>query len=159
MVRFVGEEFNGIISSVTSFGLFIELENTIEGLCRMSDMDDDYYLYDEQNLQLIGERKKKVYRIGDRVRIRVDRANVEVREVGFVILNSLEVNPVARGAGIEGIVRRTPISRASVPKTPAAKPPKANSTGSRRERPDSRGDKRKSPGLKNAAKGSKGKKR
>lgn len=115
MTRFVGDEFNGIISSVTSFGLFIELENTIEGLCRMSDMDDDYYLYDEQNLQLIGERKKKVYRIGDRVKIRVDRANVEMREVGFVILENLEINPQARGEGIKGIPpRRASVSRDAV---------------------------------------------
>ncbi len=130
MVRFVGEEFTGIISSVTSFGLFIELENTIEGLCRMSDLDDDYYLYDEQNLQLIGERKKKVYRIGDRVKIRVDRANVEMREVGFVILESLEINPQARGDGLKGIVRKATVSRDSVRgASQGSRPAKASGAG------------------------------
>ncbi len=164
MIRFVGEEFNGIISSVTSFGVFIELENTIEGLCRMSDLDDDYYHYDEQNLQLIGERKKKAYRIGDRVRIRVDRANVEMREVGFVILESLETNPVARGEGLAGIVKRAAVPRTAVSKTvPRAsggngRPAKAPE-GSRKGRPDKQGDKRKKSGLKKAAKAGRGKKR
>lgn len=153
MVRYIGEEFDGIISSVTSFGLFIELENTIEGLCRMSDLDDDYYIYDEQNLQLIGERKKKAYRIGDKVRIRVDRANVEIREIGFTIVKSLEENPVARGEGLAGVVRRASIPRTAVSK--ASSPKKAAVRASVKERPDRSGDKRKSFGVKKAAKGPK----
>jgi len=59
MSQFIGEEFEGIISSVTSFGMFIELENTIEGLVRVGDMEDDYYIYDESNMMYIGEHQKK----------------------------------------------------------------------------------------------------
>jgi len=89
MIRFIGDEFEGMISGVTNFGIFIQLENTIEGLCRMSDLDDDYYVHDPERMQLVGERSKKVYRIGDRVRIRVDRVSIELREVGFTILEKL----------------------------------------------------------------------
>lgn len=55
----IGETFNGIISSVTNFGMFVELPNTIEGLVHISSLDDDYYEYDEKHLLLIGERTKK----------------------------------------------------------------------------------------------------
>ena len=65
MLDKVGEEFDGIISSVTSFGMFVELENTVEGLIRLSDLTDDYYHFHEQHMVLIGERTSKVYRIGD----------------------------------------------------------------------------------------------
>ena len=60
----VGEVFDGIISNVTSFGMFVGLENTIEGLVRISDMYDDYYIYDDKRYMLIGERTGKCYRIG-----------------------------------------------------------------------------------------------
>jgi len=65
----IGEEFEGVISSVTAFGLFVELENTIEGLVRVSDMTDDYYFYDEEKHLYIGEKTNKVYRIGDAVKV------------------------------------------------------------------------------------------
>ncbi len=60
----IGEEFEGMISSVTSFGIFVQLPNTIEGLVHITELDDDYYIYDEAHLCLIGERTKKVYRLG-----------------------------------------------------------------------------------------------
>ncbi|PAB60809.1 ribonuclease R [Anaeromicrobium sediminis] len=86
MLQFIGQEFEGIISSVVSFGMFIELENTVEGLIRVAEMDDDYYVYDEDNLAFIGERTKKIYRIGDTVRIKVDKVDIERREVDFKLL-------------------------------------------------------------------------
>ena len=55
----VGEEFDGVVSSVTSFGMFIELPNTVEGLSRLANMNDDYYIYDEMTYTIIGERYKK----------------------------------------------------------------------------------------------------
>ena len=67
----IGEEYEGIISSVTNFGMFVELPNTIEGLVHMSTLDDDYYVYDERHLSLIGERTKNIYRLGDEVKIKV----------------------------------------------------------------------------------------
>ena len=65
----VGEEFDGVVSSVTSFGMFIELPNTVEGLSRLANMGDDYYIYDEMTYTIIGERTRKTYRIGDPVRL------------------------------------------------------------------------------------------
>jgi len=71
----IGEIFEGVISGVTSFGMFVELENTIEGLVRISSMEDDYYIYDDKHYSLIGENKKKIYKIGDEVKVRVMRAD------------------------------------------------------------------------------------
>jgi len=79
----IGEEYDGIVSSVTSFGMFVELENTIEGLVHISALTDDYYVYDEKFLSLIGERTKKIYKLGDEVRIRVDRVNLDSHEIYF----------------------------------------------------------------------------
>ncbi|MBE7038118.1 MAG: ribonuclease R [Ruminococcaceae bacterium] len=81
----IGEEFSGIISSVTSFGFFVELENSVEGLVRIAELDDDYYIYDEKNFALIGERKHKVYKIGDAVRIIVAGVDVASHQIDFVL--------------------------------------------------------------------------
>ncbi len=89
MMDYIGEEFEGMISSVTSFGVFTELENTIEGLTRMNLLDDDYYYYDEENIQLVGERSGNTYRIGDKVVVRVERVDVDVREIDFYIVEKL----------------------------------------------------------------------
>ncbi|WP_066891193.1 ribonuclease R [Clostridium nigeriense] len=82
----IGEEFSAIISSVTSFGLFAELPNTIEGLIHITALDDDYYVYDEAHLCLIGERTKKVYRLGDEVKVRCTRVDIDNREVYFDLI-------------------------------------------------------------------------
>ncbi|WP_432665652.1 ribonuclease R [Wukongibacter baidiensis] len=82
----VGEEFDGIISSVISFGMFVELENTIEGLVRISTLVDDYYIFDVENHLFRGERTNKVFRLGDEVRIKVSNVNVSQKEVDFVII-------------------------------------------------------------------------
>jgi ribonuclease R len=87
MMDKVGEEFDGMISSVTSFGMFIELDNTVEGLIRLSDMSDDYYHYHEAQHTLIGERTSKIYRIGDEVQIRVARVNKEDHTIDFEMVN------------------------------------------------------------------------
>ena len=93
----VGEEFDGVVSSVTSFGMFIELSNTVEGLSRLANMNDDYYIYDEMTYTIIGERTRKTYRIGDPVRIKVDNVNVDLREIDFKILYKLEDRPQNEG--------------------------------------------------------------
>jgi len=97
----IGEEFEGIISSVTNFGLFVELPNTIEGLVHMSSLDDDYYVFDERHLTLIGERTKKIYRLGEEVKIIVSKVDLASHEVYFDIVKdgedeeaSLEEYPV-----------------------------------------------------------------
>lgn len=88
----VGEEFVGIVSSVTSFGMFIELDNTVEGLVRLADMNDDYYIFDENTFTILGERTKKMYRIGDVVKIRVEKVNVDFKEIDFKLLGKIEEN-------------------------------------------------------------------
>jgi ribonuclease R len=84
----IGEEYDGIISNVTSFGMFVELDNTIEGLVHISNIEDDYYQYDEVHHMLIGERLKKTYRIGDNARIRVLNADIANRTIDFVLIEA-----------------------------------------------------------------------
>ena len=79
----IGEEYEGIVSSITSFGMFVELENTIEGLIRFDDLGDEYFIYDEDRKQLIGEHSNKVYKIGDKVKIRVKKASKILRQIDF----------------------------------------------------------------------------
>ena len=79
----IGEEYKGIISSVTSFGIFVELENTVEGLIRFDNLGNEYFIYDEDNKTLIGEKTKKVYHIGDKIKIRVIAANKQTRRIDF----------------------------------------------------------------------------
>lgn len=85
-----GETFEGIISNVTSFGMFVELGNTIEGLVRMSSMDDDYYIYDDRHFCLIGERTRKRYQIGEPVRVKLTRADIPTRQIDFALEDSEE---------------------------------------------------------------------
>lgn len=82
----IGEIFDGIISSVTGFGAFVELPNTVEGLVHVTSFRDDYYIYDEENLQLIGERTKKVYKLGEKVKVLCSRVEMDTREVYFEIV-------------------------------------------------------------------------
>lgn len=86
MTYHLEEEFDGIISSVTSFGMFVELENTIEGLVRISSLVDDYYIFDDENYLFRGERTKKTYRIGDSVRVKVIKADVSQKEIDFMLI-------------------------------------------------------------------------
>ena len=90
MIDKVGQQFQGTISSITSFGLFVELDNTIEGLVRLSSMDDDYYNYNERAICLIGERTKKIYRIGDKVNVQLIKASTEARQIDFIIIDENE---------------------------------------------------------------------
>lgn len=82
----IGEEFTGIISSVTNFGMFVELENTVEGLIHVSFLTDDYYRYDEQHQVLIGERTANVFRVGDEVRVRVAGVNMDEFTIDFELV-------------------------------------------------------------------------
>ena len=81
----IGNEYTGVISGVTNFGIFIELDNTIEGLIRFESMKDDFYIYNEINKTAIGKENKKVYKIGDRVNVIVKYANKEQRRINFEI--------------------------------------------------------------------------
>lgn len=87
MLDKIGEEFEGIISSVTGFGMFIELDNTVEGLIRLSDLTDDYYNHHEKQHALIGERTSKIYRLGDTIKVRVARVNMDDHTIDFELLD------------------------------------------------------------------------
>lgn len=82
----IGEEYEGLISSITSFGMFVESENTVEGLIRFDKMGDEYFLYDENRKTLTGERTNKTYKIGDKVSIRAIEANKQLRRIDFELI-------------------------------------------------------------------------
>ncbi len=85
MAQFINDEFDGVISGVTAFGLFVELENGVEGLVHVSAMDDDYYHYLEDQYALIGERTKKTYRLGDDIKVILTKVNAEERSIDFAL--------------------------------------------------------------------------
>jgi len=86
MASHLGDEFEGVISSVTGFGFYVKLENTIEGLVTLSNLADDYYIYHEKNMTLIGERTGKKYEIGQKVTVKVIRSSVELRQIDFALV-------------------------------------------------------------------------
>ncbi|MDF2523694.1 MAG: rnr [Clostridiales bacterium] len=90
MKQHEGEVFSGIISSVTNFGMFIEMDNTIEGLVRMSSMEDDYYVFNEKQYCLVGERSRKIYRIGDEVNVKLAKADIANRQIDFLLVEKEE---------------------------------------------------------------------
>lgn len=87
MKRHLGDEFEGVISGVTTFGMFVEINDLlVQGLIRVRDLEDDYYLFDEKRYQLKGRSRGKVYRLGDTVRVRVVSVNPETREIDFAVV-------------------------------------------------------------------------
>ncbi|OAA90869.1 ribonuclease R [Clostridium coskatii] len=90
MSKRIGEEFDGIISSVTNFGMFVELPNTIEGLVHMSTLEDDYYVYDEKHLSLVGERNRNIYKLGDEIKIRVLKVDMFAHEIYFEVVKEID---------------------------------------------------------------------
>ncbi len=85
MKEFIGDVFDGIISGVTSFGMFVELDNTVEGLIRVDNMNDDYYVYDEVHLKLTGERKGKIFQIGNKIKVVLVSVNISEKQIDFCI--------------------------------------------------------------------------
>lgn len=82
----IGGEYSGVISGVASFGLFVELENTVEGLVHVESMYDDFYLFDEKRYELVGKHNREVYRLGDPVKVRLERVDKEARTVYFTLV-------------------------------------------------------------------------
>lgn len=87
----IGEEYEGIISSVTRFGLFVELANTIEGLIHVNSLKQDYFHFIENHMALVGERTGMTLKIGQKVKIKVAKADPETKEVDFELLEAEEV--------------------------------------------------------------------
>ncbi len=86
MMKHIGEEYEGIVSSVISFGMFVELDNLVEGLVHIDTLTDDQYHFDETTFALVGERNKRGYRLGDRVKIVVTNANKQTKTVDFELV-------------------------------------------------------------------------
>ena len=84
----LGEEFDGIVSGVTGYGLYVELPNTVEGLVHITALDDDYYEFDQEAWELKGEMTKKVYHLGQKVRVRVADADAMKRSVDFTLVEN-----------------------------------------------------------------------
>ncbi|MFD3446494.1 ribonuclease R [Microbacteriaceae bacterium 4G12] len=127
MLDKIGEEYDGIIGSVTNFGLFVELPNTIEGLVHVSYLTDDYYRYDEQHFAMIGERTGNVFRIGDEITIRVVNVNKDERAIDFEVV------------GMKGSRKRDRKDRPMVIQQPGGRKKRGGDT----DREQNRGPKRK----------------
>jgi ribonuclease R len=84
----IGEEFNGIISGLTEWGMYVEIiANKCEGMIRLRDLNDDFYVLDEKNYCIIGQRRKKKYQLGDEVTIMVKKVDLGKRQIDFTLLN------------------------------------------------------------------------
>jgi ribonuclease R len=93
----VGDVFDGVISGVTKFGVFIELVDIlVEGMVHVRDIDDDFYEYDERTYTLAGRDSGRTFRLGDRVRVQVVSANMETREIDFLFVNDDDEVPAAK---------------------------------------------------------------
>lgn len=86
----IGEVYEGIVSGVTNFGLFVELENTVEGLIRFENLGNEYFEYDDMHKQLIGEHTRTVYKMGDKITVQVIEANKNLKKVAFAKYNGDE---------------------------------------------------------------------
>ena len=86
MRDYIGDEFNGVISSVTSFGIFVELENTVEGLIRYKDIKNDYFNFDSSTLTATNSAGNIKYKIGDRVKVKVIGSMPETGEIDFILI-------------------------------------------------------------------------
>ena len=82
----IGQEYDGVISGITSFGIFVELDNTVEGIVRFENIGDEYYIYDDERKTLKGEKSNKVYKIGDKVKIEVLSADKLTRKIDFKLI-------------------------------------------------------------------------
>ncbi len=89
MEQFVGQNFDGVIESVTNFGFFVELDNGVDGLVRAADLKDDFYAFVEKEFALIGTRTGKSYHIGDNVRVKLTAANKKLRQLSFELVSDV----------------------------------------------------------------------
>lgn len=85
MGQFIGQTFEGVISGITSWGMYVELPNTVEGMIRIADLTDDYYVYNEADYTLLGEHTRKTYKLGQKVKVIVVRADKLLRTIDFYL--------------------------------------------------------------------------
>ncbi len=91
MTKHIGEEFEGLISNITNFGFFVQLTNLIEGLVYISDIPNDYYNFDETKMQMVGSKKNIIYKIGQKVKVKVKAASKDDRTIDFELVGDENV--------------------------------------------------------------------
>lgn len=89
MTRFIGEEFDGVISGVTNWGFYVELPNTVEGLVRINELRDDYYIFDQEHLELYGEMTRRTFKLGQSIRVQVAGTDRFARTIDFIPAKNL----------------------------------------------------------------------
>ena len=87
MMKFIGEEFDVTISGLTNYGIYVELDNTVEGMIALRDIRDDHYIFDEEKYRIVGEKNKKVFSFGDKLRVQLVKCTPEIRAIDFVLVN------------------------------------------------------------------------
>ena len=86
----IGEVFEGVISGITNWGIYVELPNTVEGMIRAVDLEDDFYVYDEKKYEMIGQRTGKIYKLGEKIIIQVYNTDKIARTIDFRIAQQEE---------------------------------------------------------------------
>ena len=94
MASHIGEIYEGVISGVVNWGIYVELDNTVEGLVHISSIRDDYYYFNEEKYELVGEDSHKTYKLGDKVRIMVKSVDLSMRVVDFILADFEENTPI-----------------------------------------------------------------
>jgi ribonuclease R len=93
----VGEDFDGLITSVTKFGFFVELTDLfVEGLVPLNTLTDDYYTYHENTRQIIGQHSRNTYSLGQRIRVLVDRIDPVEKKIQFAVLEEAPLRPTSK---------------------------------------------------------------
>ena len=88
MQEHVGKIYSGVISGITDWGIYVELENKIEGMVPIRELDDDFYIFDEKNYALVGRHKNKKYQLGDDVMVKIWRTNLERKQLDFLLVKN-----------------------------------------------------------------------
>lgn len=147
MADYIGEEFDGTISGVTAFGMFVELENGVEGLVHISSLMDDYYDYYEERYALVGTHSGNVYRLGDKVRIEVLQVNISDVSIDFIM--------AGENNGVREHIRQQLLAKQKQPKivTKSKRTPFHEEISKKKSR--SKGAKNKEPGRRSAKHGKK----
>ncbi len=144
MAGHIGEEFDGVISGVTAFGMFVELENGVEGLVHISSLMDDYYEFYEERYALVGTHTGHQYRLGDKVRIEVLQVNISDVSIDFIIAGEDD--------DVREHIRQQLLAKSRSSGTGKKKLTAAETMGRSKKRGKGKGAKNKEPGRRSAAK-------
>lgn len=90
MERHIGEEFSGVISGISNYGFYVELPNTVEGMVRLANLDGDYYVFDEEHYELVGERTRKKFKLGQTVKIQVVSVDRYLKTIDFLPVRNFD---------------------------------------------------------------------